>query len=138
MIEALAIGRFDGLHLGHFELFNRLGANGAILLIDTKKSNLTPPELLSRYTHLQFFSYELDVIKELSAEEFVTKLKVDFPQLKRVVVGEDFRFAIDRSAGTDELKSLFDGETMVVLELKIDGIGVHSKFIRSLLIGLGN
>jgi len=134
LIEALAIGRFDGMHLGHFELFKRLGERGAILLIDTKKSNLTPPDTLSRYTDILVLAYELDRLKDLSAEEFVAMLKADFPALKKIVVGEDFRFAKDRSGDTNKLKALFDGLTVVVPELKIDGIGVHSRFIRSLIL----
>lgn len=134
MIEALAIGRFDGMHLGHFELFKRLGERGAILLIDTKKSNLTPPDILSRYIDIPVFAYELDRLKDLSAEEFVAMLKTDFPALKKIVVGEDFRFAKDRSGDTEKLKALFDGLTVVVPELKIDGVGVHSRLIRALII----
>lgn len=134
MIEALAIGRFDGMHLGHFELFKRLGERGAILLIDTKKSNLTPPDTLSRYTDIPVLAYELDRLKDLSAEEFVGMLKADFPALKKIVVGEDFRFAKNRSAGTDELVKIFDGITIVVPELKVDGKGVHSRLIRAILV----
>ncbi len=134
MIDSLAIGRFDGLHLGHAELFKKLGANGAILLVDTKKANLTPPEFLDRYTTLPVYKYELDSIKELSGEEFIIKIKTDFPKVAKIVVGDDFRFAANRSAGIDELKKLFGGETIVVPELKIDDIGVHSRFIRALII----
>jgi riboflavin kinase/FMN adenylyltransferase len=135
MIEALAIGRFDGLHLGHMELLKRLGENGAILLIDTKKSNLTPPHVFGRYVSLPVYRYELDAVKDLSAEEFVSKLKKEFFFLKRVVVGDDFRFAVHRSGDANTLSSLFDGETIVVPELKIGGIGVHSRYIRSLILG---
>jgi len=134
MIEALAIGRFDGLHLGHMELLRRLGERGAILLIDTKKSNLTPPDFFYRYVSLPVYRYELDAIKDLSANEFVVKLKKEFPFLKRIVVGDDFRFAAHRSGDANTLSSLFDGETIVVPELKIDGVGVHSRYIRSLIL----
>jgi len=134
LIDAIAIGRFDGLHLGHAELFKRLGANGAILLVDTKKANLTPPEFFGRYVDLPLYKYELESIKELGAKEFVDKLTVDFGGLKKIVIGEDFRFAANRSAGIGELRELFNGETVVIPELKIDGVGVHSRFIRTLII----
>lgn len=133
-IKALAVGRFDGLHLGHRELFKRLGENGAIALINAKRSNLTPPDTLGRYTNLPIFVYELESLKEYTAKEFVGRLKEDFPSLERIVVGEDFRFAVNRSAGVKELKELFY-ETVVVPELKIDNIGVHSRYIRALLLG---
>ncbi|HOI83939.1 MAG TPA: bifunctional riboflavin kinase/FAD synthetase, partial [Campylobacterales bacterium] len=83
MTQALAIGRFDGMHLGHFELFKNLGQNGGILLIDTKKSNLTMPRYIARYTDLPVFTYELEELKGLGAQEFVSKLKNDFPYLKK-------------------------------------------------------
>ncbi len=134
MIKALAIGRFDGLHLGHFELFKKLGEEGGILLVDTKKSNLTMPSDIARYTDLPVFVYDLDELKELDANSFMTRIKSDFPELQKIVVGDDFRFAANRSAGTKELKALFWGETVIVPELKIDGKGVHSKLIRALLV----
>lgn len=133
MIDSIAIGRFDGLHLGHQKLFEKLGDNGAIALIDTKKSNLTPPNMLSKYTKLPVFAYLLDEIKDMDASQFVQMLKNDFPALKRIVVGEDFHFAKDRSGNADKLKELFEGETIVVSEHKIDGIGVHSRIIRAFL-----
>ncbi|HRF56859.1 MAG TPA: bifunctional riboflavin kinase/FAD synthetase [Campylobacterales bacterium] len=134
MIDSLAIGRFDGLHLGHQELFKKLGENGGILLIETKKSNLTPPESLGRYTKLPVFIYELETIRSLSAEEFVAKIEADFVELKKIVIGEDFRFAVNRSAGAMQLRKLFCGETVIMPELKINNIGVHSRYIRSLLL----
>lgn len=133
MIDSIAIGRFDGLHLGHQKLFEKLGDNGAIALIDTKKSNLTPPNMIDKYIKLPVFMYALDEIKDMDAVQFVQMLKNDFPALKRVVVGDDFHFAKDRSGDTNRLKELFDGETIVVKEHKIDGIGVHSKIIRAFL-----
>lgn len=134
MIESLAIGRFDGLHKGHQELFKMLGENGAILLIETKKSNLTPPESLGRHTKLPVFIYELETIRGLSAIEFVKKLEADFTGLNKIVVGEDFRFALNRSADANQLRELFCGETIIMPELKINSIGVHSRYIRSLLL----
>jgi len=40
--DTIAIGGFDGMHVGHKELFKRLGRNGCIVVIDSGFSNLTP------------------------------------------------------------------------------------------------
>ena len=40
MIDSLAIGRFDGIHLGHRALFERLTKDGAILAIETGRNFL--------------------------------------------------------------------------------------------------
>ena len=34
-VESIAIGGFDGMHIGHQQLFNELGKNGAIVVIET-------------------------------------------------------------------------------------------------------
>jgi riboflavin kinase / FMN adenylyltransferase len=134
-ITSLAIGRFDGLHLGHFELFKMLTPEGGVLVIDTEKANLTPPHYLNYFLNLPFFIYKLAEIKNFSALEFVNLLKSDFPFLKKIVVGYDFRFGHDRSSGTSELFSLLEGYEVVILdEFKIDNIGVHSRLIRNLLL----
>ena len=134
MIDSLAIGRFDGIHLGHRALFERLTKDGAILAIETGRSNLTPPEFIDKYVDKKLVFYRLEEIKDLDALGFLKKLKNDFPDLKKIVVGEDFRFAKDRAAGVDELQTLWDGEVEVVPELRIEGIGVHSKYIRTLIL----
>lgn len=133
-VEAVALGRFDGLHLGHKALIDRLGENGALVVVDTGRSNLTPPEFIGRFCRLPSVVYNLEEIRTLGAEEFLQKLLRDMPNLKRIVVGEDFRFGNNRSAGVDELRALFAGETIVVGEVKLDGVAVHSRYIRSLIV----
>jgi riboflavin kinase/FMN adenylyltransferase len=132
-ITNLAIGRFDGLHLGHQALFQKLDKNGAVLVIDTGKANLTPAKYLPTLLDLPFFVYQLDDIKDLSCEEFVQLLLSDFPNSKKIIVGDDFRFGKNRSGGVDDLVRLFVNVD-IVNELFIDSIGVHSRFIRNLLL----
>lgn len=132
-ILSIAIGRFDGLHIGHYALFDRLDENGAILLIDTKRANLTPIDTILQICNLDIAKYELDQIAELSPGEFIQTIKKDFPKLNKIVIGQDFKFGKNRSGDALELKRLFDGETIIVDEVKINGIGVHSKLIRAFL-----
>jgi riboflavin kinase/FMN adenylyltransferase len=132
-ITSIAIGRFDGLHVGHYALFSHLGSNGAILLIDTKGANLTPINMVHDICTHQLARYELDLIAELTPSEFVDKINSDFPNLKKIIIGQDFRFGKNRAGDAIELKRLFCGETIIVDEVKIDNIGVHSKLIRAFL-----
>jgi len=130
-VKSLAIGRFDGLHLGHFAILRALDENGAALVIKTGNSVLTPNR--EEFLEIPCFYYDLSAIRTMSASEFVALLKRDFPNLRKIAVGFDFRFAHNRSAGISELKSLFDGEIYAVDEFKIDGVGVHSKKIKEFL-----
>jgi len=132
-IDTIAIGGFDGMHRGHQELLKHLGSNGAVLVIDSGYANLTP--LLERKRHCshEIIFFDLDEIRSFSGKEFITKLKVSFSSLKRVVVGYDFHFGNNRSCSTEDLISMFDGEVIVVPEFKQNGISVHARTIRDLI-----
>ncbi|MDR2152384.1 MAG: bifunctional riboflavin kinase/FAD synthetase [Helicobacteraceae bacterium] len=133
-IEALALGGFDGLHLGHRELIARLGANGALLAIEHDRVCLTPGCVRERFSSVPVITLPLAQIMELSPEEFIALLKAEFVNLKRLVVGYDFRFGKNRAAGGEELKRIFDKETIVVSEVSLGGTAVHAARIRSLLL----
>jgi len=132
-IDAIAIGGFDGMHAAHQYLFSELGENGGVLAIETGYADMTPGTHRQEHTHYPLFYYELDDIKGLSGEGFIAKLKKDFPSLKKIVVGYDFHFGNKRSCDSLDLKELFDGEVIIVDEVKIEGEAVHSHMIRKLL-----
>ena len=132
-IDSIAIGGFDGMHAAHQYLFKELGENGAVMAIETGYADLTPASHRQEHTHYPMFYYELDDLKPLSGDEFVAKLKADFPALKKIVVGFDFHFGHKRSCSSWDLKELFDGEVIIVDEVKIEGEAVHSHKIRTLL-----
>ncbi len=132
-IEAIAIGAFDGMHLAHQELFKRLGENGAIVVIDKGSASLTPGRFRCRYSCYPCCFLPLSQIRHLDAEGFVTLLKQKFKNLKKIVVGYDFAFGKDRKYNPNDLKQLFNGEVVVVDEVKIDNISVHSRVIKELL-----
>lgn len=121
------------MHVAHQYLFDELSENGAIMAIETGYADLTPGEHRQEHTHFPFIYYELDDIKSLSGEEFVAKLKSDFPRLKKIVVGFDFHFGHKRSCTSADLKKLFNGEVKIVDEVKVEGEAVHSHKIRTLL-----
>lgn len=129
-VNSITIGNFDGMHLAHQELFKGVDA---ILFIESGNSNLTPNETRCKYTTLPCFSYDLNDIKELSCREFIEKLKKDFINLQKIVVGYDFKFGQNRSCSIEDLGDIFDGEVKIIKEIKIDEFSVHSTLIRTLL-----
>lgn len=130
-INSIAIGGFDGMHIGHQRLFERLGNSGAIVVIETGYANLTPKKEREKFTHYPIFYYELDNIRVLNGEEFIALLKSNFPKLKKIVVGYDFHFGKDRKYSISQLRELFDGEVVVVDEVSLHGDSIHSHKIRA-------
>ncbi|MBI3873941.1 MAG: bifunctional riboflavin kinase/FAD synthetase [Arcobacter sp.] len=132
-IESIAIGGFDGMHLAHQELFKRLCRNGAIVVIETGYANLTPKVNRAKYTTFPLFYYPLLDIKHLSPQEFIRLLKDEYPNLKKIVIGFDFKFGSNASGSIDNLRELFDGNIEVVEEFFYENIAVHSRVIRDLI-----
>ena len=95
-VDAIAIGGFDGMHVGHQHLFEELGEHGAIVVIETGYANLTPGNEREHYTHYPVVYYSLDDIRHLEGEEFVDMLCKRFPGLRKIVVGYDFHFGKNR------------------------------------------
>ena len=134
-INELAIGGFDGVHLAHQELIKRISNdNGAVLSIYRDTLALTPKEKRFRYIKNGGFLLHLDDIKELSHKEFIEFLDKNFKNLKKIVVGYDFRYGKDRKGDIDTLKRDFRGEVVVVDEVKKDGISVHTRVIKDFLL----
>ena len=132
-ITSIAIGGFDGMHSAHQELFKNLDENGAILSIESGYANLTPKRYRQEYSIYPIYYYVLENIKHLEGDEFIKLLKEEFPNLKKIVVGFDFCFGKNRKYCIEKLKDLFNGEVLVIDEIKIDEIPVHSRIIRQYL-----
>jgi riboflavin kinase/FMN adenylyltransferase len=130
---AIAIGGFDGMHIGHQHLFSELGEAGTIVVIETGYANLTPKKEREHFSHYPLMYIELDTIRHLNGEGFITLLKEKFPKLQKIVVGYDFHFGKDRRYSFSDLKTLFDGEVTVVDEVSHHGDSVHSHKIRAKL-----
>jgi len=133
-VDTIAIGSFDGIHLGHMQLIDRLGENGALFVIDKDHANLTPGLKRVEFSKHPCMFYHFLKVKDLSGAEFVELLKKEFINLKKIVVGYDFLFGKKRSCSTVDLVELYDGEVEIVDEFFYDGVSVHSSFIREALI----
>ncbi len=130
---AIAIGGFDGMHIGHQHLFEALGEEGTVVVIETGYANLTPKEERENFTHLPILYFELDDIRHLDGEGFIALLKEKFVKLQKIVVGYDFHFGKDRKYSFSDLNTLFDGEVVVIDEVTYHGDSVHSHKIRAKL-----
>ncbi|UCM99506.1 bifunctional riboflavin kinase/FAD synthetase [Sulfurimonas sp. SWIR-19] len=130
---SIAIGGFDGMHVGHQALFKELDENGTIVVIETGYANLTPDGFRQRYTKHRIVYLKLDDIRHLDGAGFIGFLQRKFPKLKKIVVGYDFHFGKDRKYSYEDLKQLFKGDVVVVEEVKHNNDSVHSHKIRAKL-----
>ncbi|TLD85016.1 bifunctional riboflavin kinase/FAD synthetase [Helicobacter sp. MIT 11-5569] len=133
-ITSVALGKFDGLHLGHQALFEKLDEHGAILCIEQGCGVLLPKKYRDFYVKFPIFHIGLDVVRYQNDKEFVGFLQSVLPNLKRIVVGYDFRFGKDRFYYTFDLSKYFKGEVVVVNEVFYKKLSVHSGLIKELLL----
>ncbi len=154
----LTIGTFDGVHIGHKKIIERLTKNAEkhdlesviltffphprmvlqkdsdIKLLNTIEEKI---ELLEQSGLNSLIIHPFDkTFSELSAEEFVKQILIEKLNLKKIVIGYDHRFGKNRTAGIDELivfgeKYGFEVEQISAQE--IDEIAVSSTKIRKAL-----
>jgi riboflavin kinase/FMN adenylyltransferase len=151
---AVAIGVFDGVHLGHRAVLGAVrdtGARPAVLTFANHPATVLRPEmpltlltdLGERLRLIAAAGIELAAVVEfdtafsrLSPEEFVDRYLVSGLGAVRVAVGEGFRFG-HRAAGTvDTLRRLGTVRGFTVVEVAPvarDGLQVRSSTIRGLL-----
>jgi len=138
-VKSIAIGSFDGLHIAHKALIDQVEA---LVIIERNVGYLTPGYKRSLYTSKECYFYHFDKIKSLSSDEFIDKLKIDFPKLEKIVVGYDFKFGKEKMGNANSLKDFFSGSVVIVDEVRKDNVSVHSKTITQFLkesnIKMGN
>ena len=151
---SVAMGNFDGLHLGHRSVIDLARGHGAPLGIITFEPHPreyfapdAPPFRLmnreARAHRLEKFGvaqlYELPFDAELAAmtpEQFVNDVLADGLGVVHVAVGGDFRFGKGRAAGTAELIDLCSSrgiEVTVAPLLHHAGVEISSTAIRNAL-----
>ena len=136
----LAIGNFDGVHLGHQQIISKL--------VDKARLNSSLSAILSFNPHpRQFFSRELDryqilgeetkqkilrdlgvnhyfllnfdlSISNLSPSDFIKKIIVQQLKVSKLLVGYDFRFGKNRKGNTSTLQdySVIHGFDLQIIE----------------------
>ena len=129
-IKSIAIGSFDGIHLGHQALIDKVDA---LVIIERNGGYLTPGYKRSLFTSKVCCFYHFDKIKSLTPEAFVHKLEVDFPALETIIVGYDFHFGKNKAGNAQVLKSLCNKEIVIVEQVTLEEIPVHSRTIKAYL-----
>ena len=153
--RAVALGLFDGVHLGHREVIKApaaLAECGFIPAVFTFRSSTVPEKQGRRleyiYTDAQkellvkalgiseVFSWNFSEMKNLSGEEFVRNILVDRLNTRYAVCGRDFRFGKRASCGIAELFEFgrqYGFGVEIADDVKSEGENVSSKKIREQL-----
>jgi riboflavin kinase/FMN adenylyltransferase len=147
----LTIGNFDGVHIGHQVLIEKL-------IAESKKRKLTPsvmtfephpkeffkPEnaptrLTTLREKLEFFlSYGIEKVfvcafnqkfSNISSEVFMHQILKAQLKAELLIVGDDFRFGSKRQAGIDDLRKN-EFELFEIPEIDVNGKRVSSTLIR--------
>ncbi|HEA29666.1 MAG TPA: bifunctional riboflavin kinase/FAD synthetase [Leeuwenhoekiella sp.] len=154
----VTIGTFDGVHVGHRKIIQRLLAsaksndfesvvltffphprmvvqkNADIKLINTIKER---KKLLEKtgLDHLIIHPFTLD-FSRLSAEAYVKDILVDQLHAKKVIIGYDHHFGRNRNADIDDLKRFgkeYGFEVEEISKQDIDDVSISSTKIRNAL-----
>ncbi len=154
----VTIGTFDGVHVGHKAILERLVASAkkegiqSVLLtffphprmVLQKESNIKlintiseKKELLEKIglDHLIVHPFTRE-FSRLSAVDFVRDLLVESIRAKKVVIGYDHRFGRNRNASINEMREfgrLFDFEVVEISAQEISEVTVSSTKIRKAL-----
>jgi len=143
----LAVGTFDGVHLGHREVIS--GAD-AVLTFDPHPTAVVAPgheprlltslerkaELVSSLGARELVVIEFDAsFAAQSAQAFIEEVLVERLSATLVSVGENFRFGHRAQGDPDLLRASGSFETRVVPLLEVDGEIVSSSHIRGLVAG---
>jgi len=136
--RAVAIGVFDGLHIGHRAILEGARAaardlNGSSLVLTfepTPKEYFSPetaPPRLTRFRERfdqlaalgldELFCAKFGAVRGLTARAFIDELLVAKLGARHVVVGNDFRFGADRLGTVDELRALGGRHRIAVTEI---------------------
>jgi riboflavin kinase/FMN adenylyltransferase len=141
----VAIGTFDGVHLGHREVIR--GAD-TVLTFDPHPLSVIHPEATPKL--ISTFPVKRDLIASLgvgemvmipfdrgfseqSAEDFVEDVLIARLGAERVSVGENFRFGKGAKGTAEFLDSHDEFETRVVPLVEVEGETVSSSHIRGLI-----
>jgi riboflavin kinase/FMN adenylyltransferase len=153
----IALGSFDGVHLGHQKLIERVVNKGKELdcnsmvytFMDHPKKVLTPncshemiTQNLQRVKIMESFGLDavyledFQNIMKMDAETFVKDILVSHFNIKCAVAGYNFTFGNKKDGNAEILKrygDLYGFEVAIVDAVKIKGNIVSSSFIRDMI-----
>lgn len=156
--SAVTIGNFDGLHLGHRALVERVladakrdGSTSTVMLFEPHPREFFSPhaapgrvlELRGKLAVLARMGVARAVclpfgkrLASMSAEAFVQRVLIDALRTRSLVVGDDFRFGAGRKGDTALLRTMggaagFDVDGVATVQ--VDGKRVSSTRVRAAL-----
>jgi riboflavin kinase/FMN adenylyltransferase len=138
----IAIGAFDGVHLGHRAVID--GADTVVIFDPHPRTVLRPdesPRLISPISVRRDLLDDLGVaelvvipfdeaLSRLSPDEFIDEVLIGRLGVRRVAVGENFRFGADGKGSPRLLATRLEFETRIVPLIEIDGAVLSSTRIR--------
>ena len=150
---AITVGKFDGLHLGHEVLINRImehqkrdAVDAVVLAFDMspfyQKMNRDYTSLLTNKEKAAKLDGRVDYfvdcpfdesISQIEAEDFIKDIFVGIFHAKYIVVGSDFRFGFKRLGDAQMLKeysSIYGYEVEVMEKKKYEGREISSTFVK--------
>ncbi len=148
---AVALGFFDGLHLGHMQvILETFKYKDLVPAMFTFHSDAQLPkrekienilnndmklEKLERAGLRYIYSPEFDSVRGLTGEEFVQQILIGIMNARVVVCGFDFRLGND-GCDSKQLKEIcgrYDIEVVVIPPFSLDGCIIHSSAIKNLI-----
>jgi len=153
----VALGSFDGVHLGHRKLIELLkeeaNTYGTGSMVYTFKVH--PRKILIPNKHIylitdnekraevvegmgvdMLYLEDFTNVRDMSAEDFVKKILIGRFGVKSVVVGYNYRFGLKGEGNADMLKQYgekYGFKVNVVEAVEVDGHTVSSSFIRHII-----
>jgi len=143
----VAVGTFDGVHLGHREV---IAGSDTVLTFDPHPTSVVQPGAAPRL--LTDLRRKAELVESLgveelviipfdrefaarSAQQFIDDVLVGALGATRVSVGENFRFGHKARGDSELLRADGRFETRIAELLEVDGEVVSSSHIRGLLLG---
>jgi riboflavin kinase/FMN adenylyltransferase len=154
----VTLGNFDGIHLGHQRIFERLKAEAARIQGEAIVITFEPhplkillpkdcPPLITPFKKKMMFIEKIGIEKvlcidfslafaEISPFEFVRDILVKKVNTKKIIIGYNYHFGKGKSGDAETLKKIckrFNIEVEVMEALTIDHITISSSKIRELI-----
>ena len=155
----LTLGTFDGVHIGHRKILERIAQNtengkyeslvltffphprmvlqgeSEVKLLNTLSEKI---DLLEKIGVQNLVIHPFDItFSRLTAEEFVKTVLIDQFDIKKIIIGYDHRFGRNRTANIDDLIAFgkqYDFEVEQISVQEIDAVSISSTKIRNALM----
>ncbi len=151
-VTALAIGVFDGVHLGHQAVVKSLEGKVAALTFEPHPLTViapdrVPPRLTTLEQKVAYMRAQGTIaviaakfdeaLRNLSPAAFVEELNRIFPNLTQVAIGESWSFGRNREGNAERLAQLAKAHDFIVKAIapvSLDGAPVSSTRIREAIL----